>query len=303
MKYKIPKRYWRIAKRLTIAELQESNTSDAFFSEKDLFEVNIARRSEGLFLGFYSKKGIQTAFERYGIIKQLKERGFNDLIFEIDTSDPYIHRLIIYDGKADSSRLLIEVVLRKKVIEIQMPFSNRLNGKMFESLAIEWLCMQNPNKSFSDEKPRLPGQKHPGLGMASKAVEILIITAWRLHLAGLLNTPDHFHNAYLYSRIFYYLNPENQARFMALCRDLKDYSPDMISWAVEWGVVIDEIQNRPMEWIIGEQIVPLHSDLKELFESADYQNWVKEKSRLFKFRLDIDKFKNMRAKLGGYNEA
>ncbi len=290
MSFKVPKRYWRIAKRLSIADLQKLDDSESFFSEKDLFQVNIGQRSEGLFLGFYSKKGIETALQRYGITRELADKGFKHLIFELDTSDPYIHRLVIYDREKSARRLLIEVVLRKKMIEIQMPFRTHLNGKVFETLAIEWLCMQNPDQRFSEERPRLPGQQFPGLGMASRAVEILIITAWRLNLAGLLNTPDHFHNAYLYSRIFYYLDPEIQARFVALCRDLKAYSVHDISWAIEWGAVIDEKTQKPMEWFIGEQMVPLFSDLKNLFESREYKNLVEEKSKDFKFRMDKDKF-------------
>ncbi len=303
MKYKVPKRYWRIARRLSVAELQKLDDSDSFLSEKDLFEVNIGQRSEGLFLGYYSKKGIQTALERYEITKELAEKGFKNLIFEIDTSDPYIHRLAIYDRQKIANRLLIEAVLRKKMIEIEMPFRTHLNGKVFETLAIEWLCMQNPDQKFSKERPRLPGQQFPGLGMASRAVEILIITAWRLNLAGLLNTPDHFHNAYLYSRIFYYLDPVVQARFKALCRDLKQYSVHEISWAIEWGAVIDEKTGHPMEWIIGEQIVPLFKDLKKLFESKDYHQLVEEKSKEFKFRMDLKKFNEYKIKTGGMNEA
>ncbi len=293
MKFKIPQRYQRIAKRLTTAELQEANSTNGLLSEKDLFELNIGRRSDGLFLGFYSKKGILTAFERYGIIKNLNDLGFKNLIFEINTNDPYIHRLVIYDGKKASDRLLIEAVLRRKSIEIQMPFRTGLNGRYFETLAIEWLCMQNPEKSFSKEQPRFPGQQFPGLGMASKAVEIMLITAWRLHLAGLLNTPDHFHNAFLYSRIFYYLNPEHQAWFEALKRDLKAYPLHVISWAIEWNLVIDEVKNKPLEWVIGQQMVPLHSELKKLFASDAYKQYVKEKSKNFKFRLDYEKYKQM----------
>ncbi|WP_457566613.1 hypothetical protein [Caldithrix abyssi] len=303
MSFKIPKRYWRIAKRLRIADLQKLDDSDSFFSEKDLFEVNIGQRSEGLFLGFYSRKGIETALDRYEITKELNKKGFKKLIFDMDTSDPYIHRLAIYDREKKADRLLIEVVLRKKMIEIQMPFRTHLNGRVFETLAIEWLCMQNPDQSFTREKPRLPGQHFPGLGMASRAVEILIITAWRLNLAGLLNTPDHFHNAYLYSRIFYYLDPKIQARFVALCRDLKAYSVYEISWAIEWGAVIDETTQKPMEWIIGEQMVPLFSDLKNLFESREYKHFVEEQSKNYKFSMDVKKFKEYKLKTGGLNEA
>lgn len=293
MKIRIPRRYQRIARLLTTAELQAPNSSDVLLSEKDLFELNIGARSEGLFLGFYSKKGLINALKRYSIIKNLNELGFNDLIFEINTNDPYIHRLVIYDGKKASNRLLIEAVLHRKSLKIQMPFRTNLNGRFFETLAIEWMCMQNPDKAFSKKRPQLPGQQYPGLGMASKAVEILLITAWRLHLAGLLNTPDHFHNAYLYSRIFYYLNPDHQAWFQALKRDLRGYPLHVISWAIEWNLVIDEKQGKPLEWVIGQQVVPLNADLKKLFESNDYRQYAKEKSKAFKFRLEYEKYKQL----------
>ena len=293
MKIRIPRRYQRIARLLTTAELQEPSTSDVLLSEKDLFELNIGARSEGLFLGFYSKKGIINALKRYSLIKNLNDLGFNDLIFEINTNDPYIHRLIIYDGKKSSDRLLIEAVLRRKSVEIQMPFRTHLNGRSYETLAIEWMCMQNPDKAFTKKRPQLPGQQYPGLGLASKALEILLITAWRLHLAGLLNTPDHFHNAYLYSRIFYYVNPEHQAWFEALKRDLKGYPLHVISWAIEWNLVIDEKQGKPLEWVIGQQIVPLNAELKKLFKSDEYRSYVKEKRKDYKFRLDYEKYKQI----------
>ncbi len=302
MNLRIPRRYQRIAKLLTTAELQAPNSSEALLSEKDLFELNIGARSDGLFLGFYSKKGIINAFRRYSIIKSLNALGFNDLIFEINTNDPYIHRLVIYDGKKASNRLLIEAVLRRQTIEIQMPFQTGLNGRQYETLAIEWLCMQNPKKSFTKKRPQLPGQLFPGLGMASKAVEILLITAWRLHLAGLLNTPDHFHNAYLYSRIFYYLNPDHQAWFEALKRDLKNYPLHVISWAIEWNLVIDKKRSKPLEWIAGQQIVPLNRDLKNLFTSKEYRHYVQQKSKTFQFSLDYEKYKQI-AKAGGKHEA
>ena len=302
MDIKIPRRYQRIARLLTTAELQEPDSSEALLSEKDLFELNIGARSDGLFLGFYSKKGLINALTRYSIVKSLNELGFHDLIFEINTNDPYIHRLVIYDSKKASNRLLIEAVLRRRTVEIQMPFRTSLNGRHYETLAIEWLCMQNPEKSFSKKRPQLPGQQFPGLGMASKAVEILLITAWRLHLAGLLNTPDHYHNAYLYSRIFYYLNPDHQAWFEALKRDLKNYPLHVVSWAIEWNLVIDKKQGKPLEWIAGQQIVPLNRNLKKLFASKEYRNYVRGKSKSFKFSLDYDKYKQMEL-AGGKHEA
>ncbi len=286
----IKKKYWNIAKRLSTAQLQKESDSDLLIDESDLFYVNIGKRGNNLFLGFYSKEGLKLAFEKYSVTHNLNELGFNDLVFIVNIDDPYVHKLSIYDRIQDPNHLLIEVVLKREIIKIDMPFTTPLNGKSYETLAIEWLCMQNPKASFTRSKPQLPGQHFPGLGMASKAVELMLITAWRLNLSGLLNTPQQYHNAYLYSRIFFYLNPEYEAMLTAMKRDTKKFPLPMVAWAVEWGTVYDKKTGKPLVWPAGKQIVPLDEELKDFFDSRVYRNYVKERSKEYAYELDLEKY-------------
>ena len=178
-----------------------------------------------------------------------------------------------------------------------MPFEHELNGKKFETLSIEWMAMQNPKKQFSKQRPRLPGQQYPGLGLASKAIELLMILAWRLKLCGLLNSPENYHNAYLYSRIFFYLNPENQARLLALKRDTQKYPLADVAWALEWGLIKDLNSAKPLQWPAGKQIVPLNGELKSLFNSRLYRQYVKEHLKNFRYELDYKKYKERKRRV------
>ncbi len=290
----VQKKYWNIAKRLTTAELQKSDSRSDYLLEEDLFNVNIGKRGNELFLGFYSKQGLNLVFEKYGIFNTLKNIGFKSPLLDIDTSDAYVHKLTIHDKSKKPENLLAEIVLKKEIITIDMPFKTSLNGRQFEVLAIEWMSMQNPKKLFSADRPQLPGQQYPGLGIASKAIELLIIISWRLKLSGLLNTPDHYHNAYLYSRIFFYLDPGFQARLKALHRDMAGHSLDEAAWALEWGAVKDLNTNQPLKWTPGKEIVPLNSDIKKLFNSFTYRLLVKKMSKNFKYELDMEKYREFK---------
>ena len=299
----IKKKYWNIAKRLTTAQLQKESDADLLFDESDLFNVNIGRRGNNLFLGFYSREGLRLAFEKYSVFGTLRDLGFTDLLFLVNTDDPYLHKLSIYDGVQDPEHLLIEVVLKRELVTINMPFETEINGTTYETLAIEWLCMQNPRKSFSETRPQLPAQAYPGLGMASKAVELLMITAWRLNLSGVVNTPQHYHNAYLYSRIFFYLNPEYEAMLIAMKRDMEGHPLNVVAWAIEWGAVVEKNSGKPLTWPAGKQIVPLNERLKDFFNSRTYRHYVKEKSRDYAFELDMEKYIQKRNQQRRINEA
>ncbi len=287
MAIQISKRYWQVAKRLTTEQLQRDSYDGAYITDMDLFNVDIGRRGHNFFLGYYSKKGLGLIIEKYGIRDLLKAKGFSNVTYELDTSDPYVHKLTLHDNK----RMIIEVVLKREIFSVNMPFECRVNGRRFNTLSIEWLCLQNPDAAFSEERPQLPGQQYPGLGLASKAVELLMIAAWRLKLTGLLNTPQHYHNAFLYSKIFFYIDPMHQAMLQALARDTKKYPLHKVAWALEWDAVIDETTGKPFKWFAAKQVVPLDSDLKKVFNSWDYRKYVHQLKKDFKFRLDEEKYR------------
>jgi len=140
----IPKKAWLTAKRLTTSKLQKKSNDEELNLEEDLFSLNIGKRGSDFFLGFYSEAGIEIALRKYGILKVLIEKGFKNIIFKIDTIDPYVHRFVLYDKKVDPKNQIVDVVLRKDVIKNDLPFDCEANGKSYEMLIIEWMLMQNP---------------------------------------------------------------------------------------------------------------------------------------------------------------
>ncbi len=297
MAYKIFNKYWWIARQLRTNQLQKKSSDELKFSETDLFNMDIGQRGGNFFLGYYSEEGIIDALKKYGVYKLLKRKGFNNLITIVDTSDIYKHRLSIYFNQRDVNHLLIEIVLRKEFINIKLPFQTELENHKFETLKIDWLCMQNPLKLFDSNRLQLPGQKYPGLGFSNVAIEILMIISWRLNLAALLNIPEHFHNAYFYSKIFHYINPYTEAKFLALVKEFKNYHIAKITWAIEWECIIDIEQNKPFVWMPDHQIVPIDTKLKKIFYGKEYRKYINNHKKSYKFKFDEEKYIYMKNRI------
>ena len=290
-------KFWRITRRLNEKNRQQTKMTDMDLSESDLFNLDIGKRGGNFFLGFFSKEGIILALEKYGLYAELKKRGFEHIITVVDTSDLYRHKILIYDEKKSQQNLLIELVLRKSFFKLDLPFQNEYNGMCFQCLTIDWLSMQNPRSEFTSKRPRLPGQKNPGLGMSIVAVELLLITCWRLNLAALINFPEHYHNAFLYSKYFYYLEPIAQAKYLAVQKAFKSIPLDTLSWGIDWGCLRDENKNEIFNWMVSEQLIPLDERLKNLFTGKQYKNYVKEKVKEFKFSFDEEKYQKIKKKM------
>jgi hypothetical protein len=186
--------------------------------------------------------------------------------------------------------MLGEVVVKRKYLTIYPPFPALIYGRNFEFVAVEWLCMQNPQANFTPDRPRLPGQTYPGLGIGEMVMEILAIMAGRLRTAGLLNTPEHFHNAQMYSAQFKFIDPLHEAKRLAIVRDLlSQYSLSQISWAIEMGCVLEN--DTPFSWAASEQIIALDRDLKDYIGSRDYQQYVNKTCQNYIYKLDEKKWR------------
>ncbi len=259
------KRLQRISRRLTTHQLRRLQEKEVALGYDNLFQRDDSQQGSSYFLGYYSPSGIQYALEKYGLFQVLKDKGFQDIKLTINTKDPYKQRIAIHFEKKDLDHLIGELVVKRRHITIYPPFPSLIYGRNFEVIAVEWLSMQNPLSKFTTDKPILPGQKFPGLGLGEMVMEILVIMCGRLRTAGLLNTPEHFHNAQMYSTHFRYLDPVEEGKRLAIIRDLlSHFTLSEVSWAIDLGCV-DE-NNQLFQWHGADQIIPLDRDLKEYFE-------------------------------------
>jgi hypothetical protein len=290
-------KYWRIAKKLKKTQLQRSVRLSDDFTEEDLFNLNIGKRGNSYFLGYYSESGIELALRKYGIFDMLSKKGFGEIITHIDTTDSYKHKLVLYDGLKKQERLVAEIELKNEFISIDLPFTDKQKLKAIPALVINWLCLQNHKEPFTEHRPRLPGQRFPGLGLAKHVIELLSVICWRLNVACVTTIPEHYHNASIYSKIFSYIDPEHQAQFKALHNCLSTYPLYKASWGVELGCVWDCVKEQPYKWLSAKQIVPYEKRLLQIFHGRAYKTYVNEHESTYRFRFDENKFDRLFSQL------
>lgn len=251
------RRYRRVASMLRVQELTVDPDDRWELSESDLTPGVPTRQR---FLDFYSAHGIELALERYGILKSLKNRGYPEVRIALDLSA----------GEGDTVRLFPADVPDAPLFELSARRDARLiPGREF--LYVEWMLMQDPARDFTPERPSLPGQAHPGLGMLGKSVALLILVCERLGLDGLAFTPRSYHVAAQSSGQFHFLELDEEVRFRALRRLLGKTTLAEAARLLERGAVVDR-DGIPVQWKPSVMILPVSEEL-----IRDYSDPVREK--------------------------
>ena len=197
-------RFSSIARSLAPAELGPG--PDQIDLDDVARDLGLSSAGRHLFLGFYTGEGLEHALSRYGILGELARLGYGPFRAEVHP-----------EGVGESARLLdapsgeplIELVAEKRVV----------SGSAM--LYVHWLALRHPRARFSDDRPRLPGQDVPGLGLARELQELLARMAVRLGLEGLAFRPSAYHLAYGGRELLRFVDPARQGRFEALVRDLE----------------------------------------------------------------------------------
>ncbi|RUS20261.1 hypothetical protein BC937DRAFT_95588 [Endogone sp. FLAS-F59071] len=227
--------------RITVTD-RSLLTDDSFASAKDRFLLD----------GFFRKKDFSVHdFKTYQFLRRVERNDINAP--EIRTT---VYVKPEYAGKIYT--MMEQELCDKYTITI-----------------IEWLCMQDPKRSFTEDRPQLPGQEHPGLKIGRKVVNLLLDLAKKHGRDGMGNVPEHFHNAYLYQRKGYrFINPAFQGFFDSIIAelqfDLDTYGLAVVSWAFKNGHLRDN-QDRMIIWHPEDQIYPISSRLRAYFTSRAYR--------------------------------
>jgi acetoin utilization deacetylase AcuC-like enzyme len=198
-------------------------------------------------LGYYTVSGLEYALYRQGILGHVRRLGYGGLQVDLDSVDTG-DRFRLF-GDAEGERyLLIEMVVERR----------RVGAHDF--LFVNWLTLRNPRARFSPERPKLPGQEVPGLGLGRESTALLALMADRLGLEGILFRPAWYHLAYAGRTRFEFIDPERHGRFEALLRDTAGMPLLEVTCAVAEGRAF--LHDRPYAW-----------------EPADFVHWRHPRSR------------------------
>lgn len=253
------KRYRYLATLFDPSELSggaasEGDGNEFGLTQEDLMLPGWSSGRETRFLGFYSRHGIELVLERTGFLDRLRDLGFAHPTLEFQLDDPAGQTVRMF-GDTEKTELVTELRLQR----------DRRTFPGLELLSVEWLLMQNPRAEFKPNRPRLPGQKHPGLGMLGDLVALLIVACERLHLDGLVFVPSQFHVAAYGSSHMRFLNPETQDRFDALLRFFQGRKISFAdaTQAVADGRVVDELTGEVIKWRPEPMVLPVSERLNE----------------------------------------
>lgn len=282
------RQYRSIARALSRMELARSSMDDAFgIDELGLLDKNAGRR----WLDFYGDEGLRLALDRYGIEREVRHRGYLGMELETRAHDDR-HTLLISgrtaaDPEGPAHRLVELVVRRDRLIPHEVPGLPALDTA-YDALTVDWLLLQDPQARFTPERPRLPGQEWPGLGIGERVLELLYLIVQRLELGALVTVAEHLHNAILYARELPFFDPAHGGRLRAL-EDLllgrEGLSIAQASWAMEWGCVRGA-DDAVLKWKGEAQLRAFAPTLQEWIRGTAHQEAVQRAAATTKLTLD-----------------
>lgn len=254
-------RYRTMAREFAEHELTgEAPRDDWGLSADDVESALGGPRRPRRFLGFYSRNGLELALERTGLLDRIRKLGFNRFSLEMDLDNPAGDTVRLY-GDRRKGELLVE--LRLRVDRHSLPG--------MAMLRIEWLQLQNPRGQFIVERPRLPGQNHPGLGMLREFIALLVLVCDRLQLDGLLVVPSHYHVAVKSRKAMCFLTPETEGLYRRLHQPLRELSLAAATEALASGRVVDARTGQPFAWSPAPMVLPVSERLRAQIEGEAYE--------------------------------
>ena len=229
-------------------------------TEEDLVGILPGAPRHTRFLDYFSKVGIELILERFGILQQLRARGFKAPVVHLELEHPLGQTLKIFGG-ADRRELLVELRVHRSTRAVMG----------CDVLEIEWLLLQNPREKFAGSRAPLPGQQYPGLGMLREIFGWLVVVSETLGLDGIVFRPSHYHVAALSHRYTRFLDPAAEALMRALERVLAGVALEPASRAVEEGRVVDVATREPVRWEGWTLALAATERLRERTEGDAYE--------------------------------
>lgn len=221
-----------------------------------------------LFLDRFDETSLRRELEGGGVAAGLRDRGFDEVLLSFGRSAGE-HTLRVFPK---GRRVwLVDLRVRENTISVGDARARASGLEILSVLTVNWLALQNPDASFTQERPQLPGQRYPGLGVGRRLYALLRTWAARWGKDALVAFPQHYHNALFYAETFRFFSAERQGRFGALARDLAGRTIAEGSWAVSEGRVFETKSGQVLRWEGDEMFSPLTRGVAAYLESAPYQ--------------------------------
>ena len=236
----------------------------------------------GLFLGRFGLADARRELEEAGVLSALRARGHADPRIRIEAGDGE-DRLIVAPAEGEES--LVDLRMTEGTLPVTEPALCARGVEMLSVLVVGWLALQDPRASFTAERPRLPGQTHPGLGLGRQLYTRVLGWAAAWGKDALVNVPAYFHNARFYAPPFSFLSAAEQGRFEVLVRDLGTLPMAVASAAVAEGRVIEEPAGQIVRWAPGHMLAPLSTAVREYAGSPEYLGAVATARAGLRFRM------------------
>lgn len=267
-------RYRQLAREITPHELtgdgesKQADDDNWGITAEDLLPGMAAVHRPRRLLGYYSLQGMELALERAGMLDRLRSLGFPSPTLEFDLDNPSGDTVRLYGNVGDGAKTELLIESRVRIDRATVPGA--------ALLGIEWLLMQNPRARFTAQRPRLPGQKHPGLGLLPDVMALLIVACDRLQLDGVLFVPAHYNTASQGRKYLRFLEPADEAFLRGLETALHGLPLSEATHSVEQRRVVDGRTGRAVAWRSMPMVYPVTDRLRERVTGEEYERKVAE---------------------------
>jgi len=255
--------------------------------EKEILSDLTGSKGSSLFLGRYTMHEVIAALGKKNFLREARKRKLWPLEFDLDSSEYPLQRFRIFYESKKPEKMIVDLKIKEGRFRPKKKLASNISLPEYRFLIFEWLTLQNPLLTFSQERTPLPGQEHPGIGLGQKVLDIFVYLARITRQDGLLAFPAYFHNALLFTRYFYFINPEKKGEVQAIRESFPEVSFKQLAWIVYLGC-LKYREGKKYEWQAEEMVYPLNKAWKDYFDSREYKEKVKESQRIMGFEIDWD---------------
>ncbi|MBS3819807.1 hypothetical protein KGY73_09945 [bacterium] len=268
--------------------MKNSQRNNSFTLNKEDINLDLSRkRGSSLFLGKYSIQEVEAVLKKRNFLKEAQKRGLLPLKSHLNSSEFPLQRFQLFHKKKKPKNLIVDLKIKEGKLNLDPKRPWLASFSQFRYLILEWLTLQNPLQDFSSNQIPLPGQEHPGLSLGKKVMNLFVYLARLNRNDGILAYPAYFHNALLFSRYFYFFNPEKQGEILAIRKTFSDVPFRKLAWIIHLKCLREKDKNV-YEWNAEEQVYPLNKDLKNYFDSKEYKKKAKQKREEERYSIDWD---------------